>query len=464
MRRSVRPSQAPCAFLLAAAISALLLTAPSRAQEAASGARYPNVVLLAVDTLRLDRLSAYGYHRDTSPELDALMARGARLTEARCVEGLTGPSMVSTVTSLYPHDHGASRNGLRMRAGLPSLPKILSRRGFRTAAFVSNWTLKDKLTGLAEHFDHFEEVLTRTRWFGMVDSEATGEDETEAVISWLEEHKESQGNRPFFVWAHYVEPHAPYVLQEDFVERLQIMGKADRSDRYDTEVAYVDRAAGRLLDAVERLSPDRPTLVVFQSDHGESLGEHGYWGHGRNLWSPVMHIPMAFVWPGKIPAGTFDGLASNVDIPPTVLGLLGLPIPPAFRGEDLSAALLGRESPDPERIVYLQAHKGAVLGGADLERARRRGLLEVGLVRKDADGPGYAKETYRLRGEDRSLYALSADPRELKSLVDESSERSAELEAWYQEVMAGLKAADELPPPSLDEESVEKLKALGYLD
>ena len=118
----------------------------------------PNVVLITVDTLRADRISGYGYERPTSPHIDRLIADGVRFEEARTIEPLTSPALCSIVTSLYPHEHGSSRNGLRMRQGLPSLPKTLQAHGYRTAAFVGNWTLRDKLSGLAEHFEEFEEV------------------------------------------------------------------------------------------------------------------------------------------------------------------------------------------------------------------------------------------------------------------------------------------------------------------
>jgi arylsulfatase A-like enzyme len=178
----------------------------------------PNVVVVTVDTLRADRLGSYGYARNTSPHLDRLLNDGVRFGQARVVEPLTNPSICSMMTSLYPQDHGASRNGLRIRRGLASLPKSLSDHGYDTVAFVGNWTLKNKLSGLGEHFDEYESILTRKRWFGFLRSEATAADLTSAAIEWVDGHVDDSAARPFLLWVHYVEPHAPYRMQEGFVE------------------------------------------------------------------------------------------------------------------------------------------------------------------------------------------------------------------------------------------------------
>ena len=166
---------------------------------------FPNVLLVTVDTLRADRLSGYGYSRNTSPHFDAMMDEGTRFTQARTVEPLTGPALCSLLTSRYPHEHGASRNGLRLRAGLPSLPKTLQAHGYRTSAFVGNWTLRDKLSGLAEHFEFYDEIVSRRRWFGLVKGEATAKDLNDAFADWIADHETRHSERPFFAWLHYVE-------------------------------------------------------------------------------------------------------------------------------------------------------------------------------------------------------------------------------------------------------------------
>ncbi len=413
-----------------------------------------------MDTLRADRLSSAGYPRPTSPAIDRLLAGGARFSEARTIEPLTGPSLSSLWTSLEPHQHGATRNGLRLRPGLSSLPKLLSHGGYRTAAFVGNWTVRDRLSGLGEHFDLYEEVLSRKRWMGMFKGEATGEDLTQAAIDWMEKQQASDGRRPFLLWVHYVEPHAPYRLQEKFASRLgvPVSEGASRSDRYDTEIAFVDHQVELLLAALGRIEPGGDNLLLFASDHGESLGEHGYWGHGRNVYDPNLRIPMGLAWPGKIPSGqTISVPALITDLTPTVLGLLGLPVPPSLTGYDWSAVLTRRAPAPQERVTAFQAHKGAVLGHGEGKDARAGGLLEVAIVENGR------KEILRLAGVHR-LFDLRADPRESKNLTAAESKASPALADWLARVQQGLKSLGNLPVAELDPESIEQLRALGYLD
>jgi choline-sulfatase len=416
------------------------------------------VLIVTVDTLRADRLSSYGYRRPTTPAIDRLLASGARFARARTVEPLTNPALCSLFTSTYPHEHGATRNGLRLKPGMASLARALGRRGYRTAAFVGNWTLRDRISGLGEHFEDYQEVFTRKRWLGLFKAEATGEDLTDAALVWLDGQLAGQ-RRPFLLWVHYVEPHAPYRFHEELAGRLGIQGDASRADRYDTEVAFADREAGRLLGRIERdPALAASTLVVFAADHGESLGEHGEWGHGRNLYEPALRIPLGFAWPGRLRPQVVEEPALIVDVAPTVLGLAGLPVPQGFRGFDWSAVLEGRAPAPPRRIAWFQAHKGAVLSAQEAAQARRRGLLEV--ARIDGD----RKEIYRLGERTLKVYDLARDPGELHDLARSAMAPSGDLETWLASVTRGLAASDRLAPPDLDAESLARLRALGYAD
>ena len=449
----------------AAAISAALLLvpapgvpAPARRAGDPSPDAPPNVLLLTIDTLRADRLSSYGYGRPTTPHLDRLLARGVRFTQARTPEPLTNPALSSLLTSLHPHEHGATRNGLRMRPRLPSLASILDAHGYQTAAFVANWTLKDKLSGMAEHFDDYREVFTRKRWFGLMSDEATAHDVNAEALAWLEPR--AGRRRPFFAWVHYVEPHAPYRFQEAHAARLGLGRERDatRSDRYDTEIAFADDAAGELLEWIEaRPEVARRTLIVFTSDHGESLGENDYWGHGRNLYEPGLRVPLGVAWPGRLRPATVDAPATLLDVAPTVLGLLGLDVTSGLRGHDWSAVLAGGGSPPAGRRTHYQAHKGAVLQAQDARQARRSGLLEIGVLE------GGTKEVLRIQnGREHRLHDLAADPAEQRNLAAGNDEPTDPLGAWRDEVEHGLATAPDLPPVEIDEESAKKLRSLGY--
>jgi arylsulfatase A-like enzyme len=420
--------------------------------------RPPSVLLVTVDTLRTDRMSGYGYRRPTSPNLDHLLSRGAKFTNARTVEPLTNPALASMVTSLLPHEHAASRNGLRIESGLESLPKVLRRNGWRTAAAVANWTLKDNISGLAEHFEDYVEVFTRRRWFGIVNGEATAADVTDEALGWLERHLDDRAQQPFLLWAHYVEPHAPYVFHREFAQRLGIAANdPPRSDRYDTEIAAVDREIGRLLDGLERRVEGDRVIIVFTSDHGESLGEHDEWGHGRNLYEPGLRIPLGFTWTGTVEQQVVDAPAHIIDIAPTVLDLVGLKPPATFRGVSWAPALRGGERPAPATVCY-QAHRGAVHGASESDRARSKGLLDVAVI------DGERKEILHINGSQREVFDLAEDPRELSPLVAPGSTSSEALIRCVGEVSNALGSLDRLTTKKLDDETVEQLRALGYLD
>lgn len=441
-----------------AALLALVGTAAARSPAVA--AEPPDILLVTVDTLRADRLGAYGYDKDTSPEIDELLSDGVVFTQARTVEPLTAPGVTSMITSLEPQEHAATRNGLRMRPGLFSFSKLLGRRGYATAGFVGNWTLRDKLTGLAEHFGTYGEILERKRWFGLMKGESTAEDLNPPALEWLDEQLAARPRRPFFLWVHYVDPHAPYMAHDEFRERLgfDASGSLGPRQRYDTEIAFVDRYVGRLVEEVERRVDPQRLLIGFTSDHGESLGEHDYWGHGRHLYEATLHIPMGLVWKGRLAPRKVTQPALILDLGPTLLGLAGFDALELFQGFDWTPVLTGKALPPADRVTFYQAHKGAVQRRDAPDRVRQQGLLEVARLE------GGRKEIYRVTNRRRRLFDLVDDAGEVRPLADERDEPSASLASWLERLRQALAVSDELPPPSLEEEDIKALKALGYLD
>ena len=439
---------------IAVIVVAAVLTAPPVA--AGDG---PSVLVITVDALRADHLGIYGYTRPTSPNIDRLMSKGLLFERAWTPEPLTGPAMCSMITGVPPHEHAATRNGLRMEAGLDSLPKTLARNGWSTAGFIGAWTLKNNLTLLGDHFETYGERLQRRRWFGIINSEASGEDLTDDALEWATQHHEEDGGRPFFLWVHYVDPHAPYRFHEEYAERLGVNeGKLTRVDRYDTEIAAVDTAIGRLLEGIEDLVADDNLVIVFTADHGESLGDHNYWGHGRYLYEPSLRIPLGIVWKGRIRPGTATSQATLLDLAPTLLDLVGVAAPEELTGSSWASAARGGDAP-PERTHCYQAHRGAVHGGThDSDQKRSKGLLSVGVIEDDS------KEILRIIGKEHLRFDLTEDPLELDNLVTPDSAPSEALLACFATVSRALGALDRLATQKLDDEMVEQLKALGYLE
>ena len=310
-------------------VIASLILVSNAAWAASPSVKPPNVLLITVDTLRADHLSSYGYPILTSPYIDGLAAEGVRFASNYTAIPLTGPSHLTMLTGRYPQEMGVLRNGVSpsSKAAIAPLPEILKKSGYLRAAFVSGWPLTSHLTHLDRWFDHFDEELGRR--YQLFNSSRYAEDVNPPVLKWLRTH--GKGKKPFFLWVHYFDPHSPYLDREYFHPKPragagtlpQASNDQDTAERirdYDSEIYYTDHYIGQVLDEVDRLGLKDSTLVVFTADHGESLGEHGYVGHGRHLYEGIVHTPFIMRLPGKIPAGrVIRTPVSAVDLTPTIL-------------------------------------------------------------------------------------------------------------------------------------------------
>ena len=220
----------------------------------------------------------------------------------------------------------------------------------------------------------------------------------------------------------------------------------------------MDDQIGNFLEQLDKSGALENTVIVFVSDHGESLGEHDYWGHGRNLKEPNLRIPMGFVYEGRVAPAVESAPALITDIAPTVVGLAGLEVPEFFQGLDWSQVFAGQTASPVDRVTYYETHKGAVGPHEGAEGLRRKGLLEVGVLQSGQ------KETYRVKNETREVFDLNTDGAEANDLVAAESPMSESLKQWLSQVRKGLELSDELPPPSLSDDDMEALRALGYLD
>jgi arylsulfatase A-like enzyme len=447
---------------------ALLLAGPARALDAVR----PNVVLVTLDTLRADHASAYGYGRPTTPHLDSVAARGALFESAYAVSATTLPAHASIFTSLHPAEHGVAKNGRALDAGVTTLAEHLARAGYRTAAFVSSFVL-DRRFGTARGFAHYDDDFRGAdssigrrleHWEGhTLDApyDRRAGDTTDRVLAWL---RGARGGGPFFLWVHYFDPHHPYDPPEPWRSALAREGSRGRDrdvDRYDGDVRYTDEQLGRLLEALDAVSPPEGTLLVILADHGEGLWSHGWLEHGVHLYEEAVRIPFVVRWPGRLPGGRrLPGLVSQVDVLPTLLSLLGLPDGGApLRGRDLAPALRGEAPLDPDRAVFMQ-----------------RRLYETRVVKGyEVAGPMWAA---RWRGwkliesprEERGLelYDLAADPQErANSAPREPVTRDAlagRLSAWRDGLRPPEALALPASPAPADDEVRRRLEALGYVE
>jgi arylsulfatase A-like enzyme/Tfp pilus assembly protein PilF len=396
-----------------------------------------NVLLITIDTLRSDRVGAFGGSLGLTPTLDRLAAEGLRLTRAYSAAPLTLPSHTSILTAVSPPVHGVRANGLfRLGPKLPTLATVLKEAGYRTGAFVGAFVL-DARFGLNRGFDVYDDRYGEKHPGDTESAERRAEDVIKPATAWINHQSNPQSaipNPQWLAWVHLFDPHEPYQAPEPY---------ASRHAPYDAEVAYTDAMIGRLiadLDAAHQL--DR-TLVVLVADHGESLGEHGERSHGVFAYDATLRVPW-IVWAGARFGGqTWGGVSRLIDVAPTVLDLIGVASPSAFEGRSLVDAMAARETVAPP--AYFEA-------------------MDANLTRN------WAPLTGVISGHEKlidlpipELYDLDADPRETTNLVATSGERVRTLQSLLRAAtteFAGRGSASEKTTLSAD--ARQRLQALGY--
>jgi arylsulfatase A-like enzyme len=405
----------------------------------------PNLLLITVDTLRADHLGCYGSRLGASPSIDKLAGGALVFDDCLCNVPLTGPSCAAMMTSLPPRMTGATRNGLPVIPGVSTVAELLRTAGWHTFCVQSTWTLKAKLCGLDRGFDVYDQDFHHRRW-GLINPERPADKVTDAALRLLHD---CPSNQPFFGWVHYIDPHAPYRMHRHFDPWNKSRSALSQRDwiraRYASEVAFMDHELGRLLDA---LPPD--TVVVLTADHGESLFEHNYLGHGRRIYQDNLHVPLMLRAPGVAPGRT--GVpAQGIDIAPTLLGLANVAAAPGMRGSDLL-----RCPPGADRLRFVETYGGAV--------PHVPGLRQM-LAGSGPSHRGVIAEGWKLilSGNRRiELYRLPDDPKEELNRADSETKRvtalSGAVAAWTR---------DHRPPAlsasaALDQDDVAALRSLGY--
>jgi len=289
----------------------------------------PNIVLISLDTTRMDHLSVYGYPRPTSPALEQFAEEGTKFDLAYAPIATTGPSHSTMFTSLYPVAHHVVKNGIVLSESCETISELLSDRGYETAAIMSSYVLKERF-GYRQGFDHFDDTFTIegsstkvSTWEGrQVEGgfDRRADDATARAVEWLETARDP--DRPFFLFVHYFDPHSPYDPPSGFKGRFH-QGTQPSLEmligRYDEEVAFTDQQVGVLLDALDRLQLDEDTVVIITGDHGEGLGQHNHLEHGVNVYDEAVRVPLLFRWPGRIAAGSLNTAPVElVDLAPTI--------------------------------------------------------------------------------------------------------------------------------------------------
>jgi choline-sulfatase len=396
----------------------------------------PPVILISVDTLRADRLGCYEDRRRVTPHIDAIAQQGTLFSQVSSQVPLTLPSHVSLFTSTYPFFNGVQDNGQRLGPDAVTLSTVLKSQGYRTAAFVASYVL-DRRFGLNQGFDLYDSPFDLHRRSGSdaADAKRSGDQVVDSAVRWIEAN--SKG--PFFVFLHLYDLHKPYDLPVSWQQRT------GSTEGYEAQLSYEDEVLGRFWSFLATRGFLQKSLVVFTSDHGEGLGDHGESTHGYFVYQSTLRVPLIIRWPAG--TGTFlsrvDEPASLLDVAPTILQFLRITPPLGFQGRSLFAEAC-RKGMAGQAEIYSESLFARNHFGCSAISSLRQGALKY----IEAPKP--------------ELYDLATDPEEAhniyareKSLALSLRERLNTLKSHFREHRS--------MPGALNTEGEAALRSLGYL-
>ena len=418
--------------LLVAASAVLVWSACSSppTPEDAGGevAARPPIVLISIDTLRSDRLPAYGYEGVETPAIDRLAGDGVLFERAYTHVNVTLPSHASIFTGLLPFEHGVRDNaGYRLDEAIPTLAAELNRHGYATGGFVSSYMLRSG-TGIDHGFEVYDDGVgfETGRILGKI--QRAGADTLAAASEWLA----GVADEPFFLFLHLYEPHAPYEPPPPFAGRY--------GNPYDGEVAAADSVVGELIRRLEELGVYEDALVVLLSDHGEGLMDHGEMDHLILIYREVLQVPLIV----KLPRGERAGerVAANAqlsDVAPAIYSVLGIEPPAELAGVDLLGLDEMEVGAPLRQIVSESVYPRIHFGWSEL----------ASVVEGDL---------HFIESPDPELFRLSQDPREWNNVIQEERAAARRFRAALSEIDRTLAS-----PVEEDPETRQRLESLGYL-
>lgn len=441
-----------------------------------------HVFFLTVDTLRADRMGYHGYPRDTTPRLDALAAEGVVFERAIAQWPKTGVSFASMFTGQHPQTTGLTHKAaLRVPEQYLTLPEWMEDQGYRGLAVVSNGVLGKRLgwdAGFTEYWETWKLAPEPSDDPAEYRKYLNAARVNELALPMLDAHKDAEH---LFVWLHYSDPHAPYLLPDGvenpflgdawYTDTSEVKLDNPRATRlgdhrelryyeaaYDANVRFVDDHVGRVLDHARELGLLENALIVFTADHGESLGEHEYWfGHGRLPYNQGSWVPLFFHWPGHVAEGRrFSAPVELVDLFPTFQDLTAPSPPvPGLEGKSLWPHLTDPPATiESGYVFYAFAEAG---GGSPTTHYRNVQDDRWKLIYHPALGK--QPEWYE-------LYDLQADPGETENLFTEDHPEARRLARVLRGWMKGSDwiRKDQEDIESQSEETLRALRALGYAD
>ena len=409
---------------------------------AAAAPRTP-VILISIDTLRADHLSAYGYRSLKTPHLDAFAEHGTLWLHADSQVPLTGPSHACLLTSTYPFENRIEENAEKVPAGVATLATVLRGQGYATAAFVSSVFLEKEM-GFDQGFDFYDSpfhytvlsALSGSMFLGDVTQNPNaGADRRVGALTiraaeqWLEAHRDQAA----FAFIHLYDLHKPDRLPPGFNPSPGVTG-------YDARLEYEDHVLGSFRAFLEKAGWWKRSIVVLLADHGESLGDHGEANHGYFIYESTLAVPLIMHWPDGAPSmpAEMNRPAGLIDVAPTILDFLHVAAPASFEGRSLL-------NPATDHPMYAESlHSHDSFGWAPLRSVRSGSLKYV-----EAPHP--------------ELYDLTADPGEQRNLFTREPGEAKQLRAQLARLIARYPARGSAPAMAMPESTRALLGSLGYV-
>lgn len=416
--------------LLAVAIVAVATVAivTSCGRSIGSPSKTTPVILISIDTLRSDHLPAYGYAGVATPNIDALRADSILYERAYSHVPLTLPSHATILTGMLPGDHGVRDNvGYRLGTSAQTVQELLKKNGYATGAAVSAFVLRHE-TGIARGFDFFDDDVQPIEGqtiIGRVQRE--GHETLVASQKWLDSHLD----QPFFFFLHLYDPHTPYTPPEPYFSRYK--------NHYDGEIAYSDSVVGDLIADLKKRGVYDKALIIFLSDHGEGLYDHGEEEHGLFLYREALQVPLMVKLPKSRKAGaTVKTPVELVDVFPTILDRTATPMPAA--GHRVGQSLLTFLDGGATRPIYAETYYPKFhFGWSDIHSL--------------IDG-----NDHYIRAPKAELYDLATDPAEKNNTLEANRRAYVKMRAAIEPFIQQAKT-----PTNIDPEEAAKLAALGYV-
>ena len=498
--RSWRIASTGVAAMLLLAVCLLLRQTPHRVPSgvsAAAPADKPNVILVAMDTVRADHMSLYGYERDTTPNLKRLAQEGSVYTSAISPGDMTLSSHASIFTGLYPSLHKAHFD-TGYPAGRPldptcrTIAEILAGKGFDTAGIVANFLFLTAGFGLDRGFTYYDAaapvpflggtkaffIRQRVRNVLAVFSQPwkddvkfrRAEEINDRAVDLMDREKAQK--RRFFLFLNYMDAHSPYLPPTQFgrlypgadaalpswyldgITKAVVTHQRQMSDRerrffmsqYDAGIAYMDWSLGRLVDRLKQAGLYENTLLIITSDHGEAFGERDLMGHALSVYQDETHVPLLIKYPRQTAHVLIDDPVSLIALLPTILQVLGYEAPKGLQGRSLLQPVSG---PTPEPMSETFVHPLISSWNPGLRRSARS--IISGSMKLISFSNGV-----------KELYDLSRDPNEEHNLYPEPAAAALQSKLFQFAELAAAKG-QKTTPVHVNTQTVEKLRSLGYI-